>query len=250
MKEVKKLVLSAVMVALAFVLYEFVSISIPPTTTPFISLSLGIIPIIIIAKYAGVIYSTVSATLVDILGYLLVGASKGYAFHPGYTLNAFISGLVFGLVFYFSDKLNSKLGKTLIIIIESLVTVVTIPIYLYFFNYYNLEAGYSFEYVSYIVSILALVMNILYVLYSIILSNKDSQNALNLGIIVYQIVVSLLLTPLWVSEQVQSKVYIYFWTTRLITVPLTGIIYSIISRLLFVPLSATKLARELEMKSI
>ena len=63
--KVKKLVLTAVMTALSVVLNELLVISIPPTASPLMRLSLGVIPIFVIAYYCGIFYAIVAGTLTD-----------------------------------------------------------------------------------------------------------------------------------------------------------------------------------------
>ena len=222
--KLRKLVLSAILSAMAIVLNEFVSIRIPPSNTLF-TFSLGIIPIFFIAYYCGVVYSTISAVIIDILGWVIGGTAN--PFNIGFTLNALLSGLIIGLALLFKKQLSSKLGKILIAVIESLVTVITIPLFIYFFNKFGLAAKYNLSYASLIISTLAIAFNLLFVIYSIVLPDNEDNNAVNIGFQVYQITVSLFLTPLWVHSLYGTN-YISLWSMRLISVPVLTFTYSLI----------------------
>ena len=63
MNRVKKITLTAIMTAICIVLNELVTIDIPPTSTPLMRLSLGIIPIFLTAYYAGIFYAALEGVL-------------------------------------------------------------------------------------------------------------------------------------------------------------------------------------------
>ena len=226
--KLKKLVLTAILSSMSIVLNEFVSVRIPPSNTIF-TLSLGIIPILFIAYYAGILYSTVAAVIIDVLGWLIGGTSS--PFNLGFTFNAFLSGLILGLTIMFKDKLKGKPGRILIIITELIYTLVTIPIFLIFFNKFGLSARYNFNNASIIIVSIAAIANILLVFYSLVMDKNDESNAVTLGFQIYQIIVSLLLTPLWVHILYGSN-YIALWAMRLISVPILTIVYALISELI------------------
>ena len=240
--KVKKLALTGVLTALAFVLYEYVSLPIPPTSSPLITLSFGIIPIFLIAYFCGTFYAASAAVIVDILGYFLVGASKGYAFNIGYTFNALLSGLIIGVILEFKDKLNSKKGTLFIILFESVFTILTLTTFIISFKYTDIGERMSNkgmkEGAELIIILFSLILNSSIVLYAIFSRNKDYDNALNLSLIIYMSIVSLLLTPLWISLQGRTiGFYFYLWVTRLVTVPIEILIYSILIRTLMIPLN-------------
>ena len=87
--KLRKLILTSILSALAIVLYEFLDIKIPPTSTV-LTISLGIIPIYFIAYYCGPFYSTIAAVIVDLLGFFLFGSSSN-PFMIGFTINALLS---------------------------------------------------------------------------------------------------------------------------------------------------------------
>jgi len=233
--KVKKIALTAILTALAFVLYEFLVIKIPPTN-PFLSLSLGIIPIFFIAYYCGILNAIIGAVVADLLGYFLVGASSS-PFHPGFTFNALLSGLIFGFILHYKEKLDGKKGKTMIIIIEILITLITIPLFSYYFIKTDLGAGKGGISLLITIDIFAFLLNFSVILYMLLSSNSLGSNAIVLSYIVYLYIVSLCLTPLWVLSYTEGLNFFYFWLMRLITVPLQVIIYSLITKLILIPLS-------------
>ena len=222
--KLRKLILAAILSAMSIVLNEFVSIRIPPSNTIF-TISLGVIPIFFIAYYCGFIYSTISAVIIDVLGWLLGGTSS--PFNIGFTLNALLSGLILGLVLHFKNQLSTKKGRIIILVIESLLTIITIPVFIYFFNKFGLESKYDLNNFALIISSLGIAFNLMFIMYSLVLPKNEDVNAVNLGFQIYQIVVSLLLTPLWVHILYGTN-YISLWSMRLISVPFLTIVYSMI----------------------
>lgn len=102
MSKTKKIVLSAMMLALLIILSRFFSIE-----TQFLVLSFSFIPIIFSAIWLGPKYSTLIATLGDFIGAILFPFG---AYFPGFTLSAALSGLIYGIFLYNPDnkKLDNK----------------------------------------------------------------------------------------------------------------------------------------------
>lgn len=235
--KVRKLALSAVLTALSIVLNEFVSIPIPPTSSPLLTLTVGMIPIMFIAYYCGIFYSSICAVVADLLGFFLIGASKGYAFNPGFTINALFGGLVFGLIMRYRDKLDGKKGTMIIVILEVAITAITIPLFSYGFVKTDLGSLYENKYYLFIIDGFAILLNLAIILYSILSRKIQSSNAIIISFIIYQYVVSLLLTPTWLIIMAGSsglRIF-YFWITRLISAPLTIIISCFLTKLVLIP---------------
>ena len=98
----RALVLTAVMAALEFVLHRVLSFQ-----TWSIQLHLGFIPIVILAILCGPVYAAVGAALGEMLGYFLL-PSPGAFYFPGFTITAFITGLIFGFFLYQTKKKYSS----------------------------------------------------------------------------------------------------------------------------------------------
>ena len=86
------IVITAFMIALEIVLSKLVSINIS-----FLRIGFGILPIIILAILYGPIWSGVAYSIGDVIGGFLFPTG---AFFPGFTVTAFLSGLLYGLVLY------------------------------------------------------------------------------------------------------------------------------------------------------
>lgn len=230
--KVRKLTLTAILTALAFVLNEFLVIPIPPTSSPLISLSLGVVPIFFIAYYCGIIYAIIGAVSADVLGFFLVGAAKGYAFNLGFTFNALLSGAIIGIVLLFKKKLEGEKGAISILISESILTVITIPLFIYFFLKTDLGAGHGGNALLFTVSVISVLLNFSVVIYAFFTKDNPDSNAIILSFLLYLYVVSLFLTPLWVISYAKGISYFYLWITRLITVPIEIVIYSLVTKLI------------------
>lgn len=234
--KIKKIVLTAIMTAICVVLNEFVTIDIPPTATPMIRLSIGIIPIFITAYYCGIFYATVEATLADILGFFLVGASKGYAFNPGYTLNAFLSGIIIGFFILIRKFMNTKKGLFVLILTDIFFTVTSCLLFTYMYFHNDLLIGdHPIGALVTIISFSA-VINLGIIIYAIFARENEDSNAIIIAFIVYQYIVSLCMTPLWVSMLTHID-YFHYWIMRMVTVPIQIVIYVLISKLIVYPLN-------------
>ena len=92
MSKVKKIILSAILLAILIVLARFLSIK-----TPIIRISFGFIPVMLSAVWLGPKWSTLIGGLGDLIGALLFPSGP---FFPGYTLSSILSGLIYGLIIY------------------------------------------------------------------------------------------------------------------------------------------------------
>ncbi|GMO46453.1 MAG: hypothetical protein Ta2B_28010 [Termitinemataceae bacterium] len=103
MTKAKKIVLAALLLAILIVLERLVSIQ-----TPILRVSLAYIPIMLCAIILGPAYSAGIAVIGDLIGATLF--SKGFAFFPGFTLSALLTGLIHGFFLY-----NTKSNKQFLI---------------------------------------------------------------------------------------------------------------------------------------
>ncbi len=89
MSKMKKIILSAMLLAILILLSRFISIK-----TQVLVISFHYIPIMIAAIWLGPKYSTVIALLGDLLGAILFPFGP---YFPGFTVSAAISGFVYGI---------------------------------------------------------------------------------------------------------------------------------------------------------
>ncbi|WP_018662809.1 folate family ECF transporter S component [Heyndrickxia acidiproducens] len=90
---VKKIVFVGLFIALEVISTRFFSIQ-----TPIIRISFTFIATAMSAVILGPLFAGVTAGLADIIGMMLFPA--GYAYFPGFTFSAFLSGAIYGLFLY------------------------------------------------------------------------------------------------------------------------------------------------------
>lgn len=96
---VMRLAIIALLIALEILLTRVFSIQ-----TPIVRISFGFLPPALIGMLYGPLWSALAYTVGDLIGSYLLPTGP---FFPGFTLSAFLTGLIFGLVFY--DKKPSVL---------------------------------------------------------------------------------------------------------------------------------------------
>jgi len=122
MSKLKKIILSAMLLAILIVFSRFISIK-----TQILVISISFIPIMMSGVWLGPKYSTIIALLGDLLGALLFPFGE---YFPGFTVSAALSGLIYGLFLY--NKGRELTTKSLIIrlTISSLIVLIAINIFL------------------------------------------------------------------------------------------------------------------------
>ena len=92
MSKIKKIVLSAMLLAILIIFSRFISIK-----TEILVISLSFIPIMMSAIWLGFKYSLLIALLGDLIGAILFPFGP---YFPGFTFSAAISGAIYGLFLY------------------------------------------------------------------------------------------------------------------------------------------------------
>jgi ECF transporter S component (folate family) len=92
MKKTQVFVFSGVLIALEIILTRFLAIQ-----TPIVRYGFGFIPISISGILFGPLTAGVTAALADVMGMII--APRGVYF-PGFTISAFITGIIYGAVLY------------------------------------------------------------------------------------------------------------------------------------------------------
>ena len=92
----KKLVEISLLIALEIILTRFCSIN-----TPILRIGFGFLPVAIVGMMYGPLSAAIAYTVGDILGMIIFPSGS---FFPGFTLSAFLTGLVYGLVLYKRPK--------------------------------------------------------------------------------------------------------------------------------------------------
>lgn len=121
MSKTKKLILSAMLLALTIVLSRFLSIN-----TPFLVIGFSFVPVVLSAIWLGPKYTAIMYGIADVIGALLFPFGT---FFIGFTISAICKGLIYGLVLYKKgEELTDKeliirliIACTLVIIFVSLI---------------------------------------------------------------------------------------------------------------------------------
>jgi len=117
----KKMILSAMLLALTIVLSRFLSIN-----TQILAIGFSFVPVILSAIWLGPKYTAIMYGLADVIGALLFPFGT---FFIGFTISAICKGLIYGLILYkkgeeLSDKellIRLIIASTLVIILVSLI---------------------------------------------------------------------------------------------------------------------------------
>lgn len=96
MKKTQMLVFMGLLISMEIVLTRFLSFQ-----TPFVRISLGFIPIALSAVLFGPLMGGITGMMADIIGMMI--APMG-AYFPGFTISAFITGAIYGLLLYKKPK--------------------------------------------------------------------------------------------------------------------------------------------------
>ncbi|MDR2939752.1 MAG: folate family ECF transporter S component [Clostridiales bacterium] len=105
--ETKKLVIIALLVALGIVLSRYLSIQ-----TPIVRVGFGFLPNVVIAMLFGPVYAAFGAAAADFLGTVLFSGD----YFPGFTITAFLAGLVYGFFIYKHEKDLVRISIAVIIV--------------------------------------------------------------------------------------------------------------------------------------
>ena len=109
MNHVKKVVYLGLFIALEVILTRFLSIQ-----TPIIRIGFTFLPVAISAMMFGPLSAGIAAALADVIGMMLF--PSGGAYFPGFTLTAFLSGAIFGVLLYNKPKSIVRIGIAVVII--------------------------------------------------------------------------------------------------------------------------------------
>ena len=106
--DVKKLVQISLLIAIEVILTRFCSIN-----TPIVRIGFGFLPIAIIAMMYGPLSAGIAYAIGDILGVMLFSTGQ---FFPGFTLTAFLTGIVYVVFLYNKPKTWPRIiGAVLIV---------------------------------------------------------------------------------------------------------------------------------------
>lgn len=116
MSKNKKIILSALLLALLIILSRFLSIK-----TPIMKISFAFVPTMLCAIWLGAKYTCFINIVGDIIGATLFPTGPYFI---GYTISTGIAGLIYGLILYKKDQYSDKQFLFRLIIATTLVAVI------------------------------------------------------------------------------------------------------------------------------
>lgn len=116
MKKIRKIILSALLLASAIVINRFLSVN-----TSIVSIGFTFVPLMLAGIILGWKYSLVIAALTDLIGALLFPFGSYFV---GYTISSALTGLVYGLLLY--NKGEFKVDKKFMIHLIIAILIVCI----------------------------------------------------------------------------------------------------------------------------
>lgn len=108
MTNLKKIIYLSLLIAMEVIFTRFLSIK-----TPIVRIGFGFLPIAIAAMMFGPIYGGIMAALSDLIGMMLF--PSGGAYFPGFTLSAFVTGAIFGIILYRKTKTVKRVAIAVLI---------------------------------------------------------------------------------------------------------------------------------------
>lgn len=118
MKKIRKIIISALLLAASVVINRFLSIN-----TSILSIGFTFVPLMLAGIILGPKYSIIIATLADLIGALLFPFG---AYFVGYTISALLTGLVYGIFLYRKDGFKPDKKFYLHLLIAILIVTIII----------------------------------------------------------------------------------------------------------------------------
>jgi len=246
-KSIQAIVFTGLMVATGIVLSQFFSVTLPTVSNPIIKFGIGYLPIIIISVIYGPVYGFIAAISQDLLGFFLIGGPQGQIFHLGFTLNAVLYGVVPGCFFRPKSNQANRLFYWSSYVLSGLFLLAII---FYIFNVESVVSSTLDDAQKYILLVVSLFGSGSLIVFNFLMrKSRDSeyspQKILFVTMLLY-IVVSVVLTPVWLAMMVPGVPLWMRVPLRIVKMPIEVVAYV----LLLIPLLNTikKLSehRELE----
>ena len=121
MNKTRNLVFVSLLIALEIIFTRYLSIQ-----TDIVRISFGFIPIALVSILFGPITGGIAAMLADLLGMMIF--PKG-AYFPGFTFNAFVTGVIYGIFLYRKPKSMLRIAGA-VFTVTIVVTLILTPLWL------------------------------------------------------------------------------------------------------------------------
>ncbi len=233
--KLRNIIFAGLLVGIGIILSSLLSISYPPNST-IIRFGIGYLPLILISIILGPKIGFSAAIIQDILGYFIYiwifGAPSG-PFYLGFTLNSMLYGILPGLIYNLNLK-EIKIFRYLNFLF--LLVLFSLGIW----GFFNIEEmisviearlsdGMDFKpwiiYAMLIIGELGILGTLAFVINK--RNEDDKAHRIIFMVIVLQIIVSLILTPLWVSN-LYALPFLPQLPLRIIKTPIEIFIYSLL----------------------
>ncbi len=197
---------TALLVAISIILSTVV-IYIPMFGFKSVRFSMTSIPIFIVGSLFGGIYGAAAGFVSDIIGFMFT--SQGAPYHPGFTINAILIGLIPGLAFQYFKKQKVTMHFNKINLVLGILALIGTCIYINFIGIHEVENLGSFKGVPMNI-ILSILMGLVLVLLIGIVHWVQKRFDTVTGLftidqvifvcIINFIVAQLILTPFWMRD--------------------------------------------------
>lgn len=197
---------TALLVAISIIFSTFV-IYIPMFGFKSVRFSMTSIPIFIVGSLFGGIYGAVAGFVSDILGFMFT--SQGAPYHPGFTINAVLVGLIPGMAFHYFKKQKSIINLNTINFLLGILALIGTVIYINFIGIHEVQNLGSFMGIpmNIVLSILMVVVLVVLVVLVIWLQKhfRTDHYLFTIDQVIFVcalnfIVVQLILTPFWIQD--------------------------------------------------
>ncbi|MDD3113574.1 MAG: folate family ECF transporter S component [Candidatus Izemoplasmatales bacterium] len=231
--QVQKMIFTGLMVAIGILLNQFIVITLPTPSDPIIKFGIGYLPIMLTSILYGPVYGLMAGISQDLLGFFLIGSGLGQTFHLGFTLNSVLYGLIPGLIFHLKFKKDQWVYFGLNVLLS---IALVFGSFWYFFHLDQVIADTLTLTQKTLLSGLGIggAMALLGANFMVFFSKKigPSGPKLLFSIALLYILVSLILTPIWVT---QINPGIPFWTRiplRIVKMPIETSVYVVLCSIL------------------
>lgn len=220
--KLKTLTSVAMLVAIGVILAEVVAISYPSATNTLLRFSIGYLPIILAGFLYGPVYGSIAGIAQDLLGFFLF---QGANFHPGYTFNAMLYGLVPGLLF----RKEWKNEDRIFYLVNYLLAILFLAgVVWYFFHLEDYNTRFSVPEKSVFAGI-ALLGTASIVLMNYLNHKKPPEKRASMKLLfmltTLYIVTSLILTPLWIISYNPALSFWILIPVRIVKMPIDLALY-------------------------
>lgn len=232
---------TGLLTAISLILAQF-SVMIPFFGYPSVRFSVSGIPLFIAGSFFGPLWGACAGFVSDIIGFMLT--SKGAPYHPGFTLNSIMVGLIPGLIFMWIRRKKITYSFHKINAVIALVALVAAIIYINFIGIHELEAigtvmGLP---VNIVLTVLILVVAVVVVVGVYMLQKHFEGDKTLFSIdkilftsILSYIVIHMGLTPIWLNQlygiPVSASIFVRCFK-MMVDVPLQAtVLYIVVSAL-------------------